>query len=140
MRCSGLLQASNSRRAGASYVRVMTTSRSAIASPAPALAAMTSLLTPEFLPIRVEPVEALRPKAAVVAEPLGGSGERRCVEAHRAELRVAATRDETCMLEHLQVLGDGGLAEIGRRHQLVHRGLAGGELCQDRPPRRIGES
>src|SRR5712672_2012577 len=90
MRCSGLLHASNSRRAGA-YVRVMTTSRSAIDSLAAAFAGMTCLLALEFLHVCVELVEALGPEAAVVAEPLGSSGERRRLEAHRTELRIAAT-------------------------------------------------
>src|SRR5258707_14107858 len=104
----------------------MTTSRSAMASPLLAFAGTTSLLALEFLHVCVEPIEALRPEATVVAEPLGGSGERRCLEACRAKLRVAAARHQAGAFEHLQMLGDGGLAEVGRRHELVHCGLAGG--------------
>src|SRR3979490_1370034 len=90
MRCSGLLHASNSRRAGASYVRVMTTSRSAIDSLAAAFAGMTCLLALEFLHVCVELVEALGPEAVGVAEPLGGSGGRRRLGAPRTELPNAA--------------------------------------------------
>src|SRR5882672_9090205 len=95
----------------------MTSSRSALALFA--FAGMTSLLALEFFHIGVEPVEALREKAAIVAQPAIGLGERRRVEAHRAELRLAPARDQPCPLEHLEMLGDGGLAESRRRHELV---------------------
>src|SRR5215203_4868998 len=115
----------------------MTSSRSALALFA--FAGMTSLLALEFLHIAVEPVEALREKAAIVAQPSIGLGERCCVEAHRAELRLAPARDEPCPLEHLEMLGDGGLAEIRRRHELVDCRLAGGEPGEDGAAGRIGQ-
>src|SRR4029450_10936071 len=118
-------------------MRVMTSSRSALALFA--FAGMTSLLALEFLHIGVEPVEALREKAAIVAQPSIGLGERCRVEAHRAELRLASARDEPCPLEHLEMLGHGGLAEVRRRHELIDGGLAGGESGQDRAASRIGQ-
>src|SRR5215216_7465375 len=115
----------------------MTSSRSALALFA--FAGMTSLLALEFLYIGVEPVEALREKAAIVAQPSISLGERRRVEAHRAELRLAPARDEPCPLQHLEMLGDGGLAESSRRHELIDGGLAGGKSGKDRAARRIGQ-
>src|SRR5262245_35048056 len=102
----------------------MITSRSASASPARASAAMSSLLALEFLHIDIEPLEAFRPEALIVAQPLRRPFQRRRVEAHRPELRRPAARHEPGALEHLEMLGDGGLAEIRRFHELVHRGLA----------------
>src|SRR6266545_1828757 len=115
----------------------MTSSRSALALFA--FAGMTSLLALQFLHIRVEPVEALREKAAIVAQPSIGLSERRRVEAHRAELRLTPARDEPCPLEHLEMLGHGGLAETRWRHELVDGGLAGGEPGKDRAAGRIGQ-
>ena len=99
---------------------------------------MTLLLSLHDFHVVIEPIEALRPEAAVVAEPFGGRGQRRRVEAHGAELGAAAARDETGAFQHLQMLGDGRLAEIERRHELVDRGLA--LASRARIARRVGSA
>ena len=94
----------------------------------------------QFLGIVAELGEALFPEAAVIAEPLGGTGERRRVEAHRAELGGLPTGDEPCPFKHFQMFRDGLLPEREGRHELIHRGFAMGEPRQDRPPCRVGQS
>jgi hypothetical protein len=75
--------------------------RSAIDSTPLSSAGKLSLLSLQVFHVRVELMEALIPRAAIVAEPLGGARERRWVEAHRAELGVAAARDKPGTPEHL---------------------------------------
>src|SRR5689334_23028181 len=81
--CSGLLIARKTMRAGASKVRVMTTVRSAGLSLATALADIRFLLGLQFLHVGIEPVEALLPETAVVADPFRGVLERGGVETDR---------------------------------------------------------
>src|SRR5687768_61124 len=128
--CSGFDHASNTMRAGASIVRVTTSSRSVVGSTA-LPCRIAGLLFLEVLRIGVEPVEALLPEFAVVAEPPCRLAQRRRAEPDRPVLRVPSARDESRLLEHLEVPGDGRLREIERRHELVDRGLPRREAGED---------
>ena len=87
----------------------------------------------------VEALEAPLPELAVALEPVGGLGERLGLEPARPPLRVAAARNQPGALEHLEVLGDRGLAHRERLGELRHRGLARREPGEDRPAGGIGE-
>jgi hypothetical protein len=54
-------------------------------------------------------------------------------------LRASALRDKAGALQHFQVFGDAGEAQVKRLGQLRDRGLSKGETSQDRPPGGIGE-
>src|SRR5436190_20411421 len=105
----------------------MPTLRSASVSCLCTLTGIPLLHPLQLLHIVAELIQALLPEAAIVADPARRAGERRRVEPHRTELRRASARDEARRLEHLQVLGDGRLAEVERRHELVHRRITQGE-------------
>src|SRR6478735_4754169 len=70
-----------------------------------------------------ESIEALAPEFAVVVDPLRRRFERHRAELARAPLRVAPARDEAGVLEHLEVLGDSGRADVERLGQLADAGL-----------------
>jgi hypothetical protein len=57
----------------------------------------------------------------------------------RPALRVASARDESSLLEHLEMLGDGRLAEQKRLRELRDIRVPRGEPSEDRPPGGIGE-
>src|SRR5689334_22240610 len=118
----------------------MTTVRSASGSFAFAVARISGFLPFQILHVGIEAVEALLPETAIVADPPGGPFERRCIEANGAGLGVAAAQDEAGAFKHLQVLGDGWLAQSEGGDELVDRGLAGREPRKDRAPRRVGQS
>jgi hypothetical protein len=52
---------------------------------------------------------------------------------------VARLLDESGVLEHLQVLGNGREAQVERLGELAHRRLAVRQPFEDRPPGGIGE-
>jgi hypothetical protein len=87
----------------------------------------------------VEAPELAFPELPVLLEPLVDLPERRGDERARAALGVASARDEAGALEHLEVFGDRGLAQVERCHQLRDARLAGRELRQDRAARRMGQ-
>src|SRR5918992_1490745 len=111
--CSGFVQASQTRRRGASTTRVMTTSRSVgvVSVVVPTLFAFAVatflLLGFEVLEKRIESVVIRVPDAAIALGPLGHFLERRRLEPHRTPLRLATARDEAGPLQDSQVLGDG---------------------------------
>jgi hypothetical protein len=57
----------------------------------------------------------------------------------RPPLRLAAARDQTCALQHLQVPRHRRQADVERPRQLLHRSLAGREARQNGATRRIGQ-
>jgi ABC-type oligopeptide transport system ATPase subunit len=87
----------------------------------------------------VELAEARLPVAPVILEPRVGLGERLGFELARPALRVAAARDQARALEHLEVLGDRGLAHRKRLGELVHARFTGREPREDGAARRISE-
>src|SRR5262245_10511769 len=120
--CSGLACASKTRRRGTLNTRVNSISRSdlivsVIAPIRRVTRAGLGLATTAFLlllkldEIRVQLAEPLGPDAHVALNPVRGLAERRRLEPARAPLRFAALAHEACVLEHLEVLRDGGELE-----------------------------
>src|SRR6267142_527747 len=103
-----------------------------------ALATSALLLRFELVEQGIQALEVALPAPAIVLQPPGRLRERPGLEAARPSLGVAPARDQPGPLEHLEVLGDRRLADLERGGQLRHRGLAGGQAGEDRPPRRIG--
>src|SRR3990172_4961650 len=134
--CSGWVQASKTRRRGASRTRVMTRSRSTAFAEAlvlSLLAAMLLLLHFQLSDIVVQTLEALFPEAAIALDPIRHLFERTRIEPAGPPLRVAAPRDEARVLEDLEVLRDGGHADVEGLGQLRDRGHAPREASQNRP-------
>src|SRR5688572_1189319 len=104
----------------------MTSSRASFGSASFAFGTLY-FLSLHLFDVLAEAIEARLPELFVVAEPAGGAGERRGVQAHRSRLRLAPARDESRALQHLEMLGDRGLAEIEGGDELAHRGLAAGQ-------------
>src|SRR5437588_55223 len=97
------------------------------------------LLLDQILQNFVEALETLIPEAPVLPHPIGGLLQAGSVEAARPPLRVAALPDQAGALQHLQMFGDAGEAEVERLGQLRDRGLPLGKTGQDRSPGGIGE-
>jgi len=72
-------------------------------------------------------------------EPVGGILQRTSLEPAGPPLRLAASRNKTGVLEHLEMLGDRGKAHFEGLGQLGDGSLARNEARQDRAPRRISE-
>src|SRR6266851_5477668 len=89
----------------------------------------------------VEAIEALLPEGTVLFEPFGGLAEVGSVQTRRPQLRRAPACDQSCPLEHLEVLGhrlNGDREWLG---ELVHRRLpVVCEASEDRTPGRVRES
>src|SRR5579863_4432773 len=104
------------------------------------LAAIFSLLLVlEIAQIILEPIESLLPEAPVMLDPIGNVLKRTRGETARTPLRLAAARDQTCALQHLQMLRDCRKTHLKRFRQFRYRGLARGESSQYRSPGRVGE-
>src|SRR5437868_9165330 len=97
------------------------------------------VLSLHLLEQKVEPAEVALPDLAIVIEPATCVGERLWLEAAWPALRVAAARDETSVLEYLEMLGDRGLAHREGLGQLHDACLARREPGENRAPRRVGE-
>src|SRR5882672_12310686 len=85
------------------------------------------LLALQFLEVAFQLVESLLPVAAVVLDPVGDALERIGLEPARPPLRLAPALDQARVLEHLEVLGDGGKAHVKRLGQFHDRGFPRGE-------------
>src|SRR5215469_12798906 len=133
-RCSGSVHASKTNRRGASKMRRMTSSAVAVAVSA---AAILRVLGLQLAQIFVEPSKAFFPEAAVVLKPIGSVLERCRIELARPPLRPAATCNQAGSLQHLQVLGDGGEADVKGLGEFVNRGFPRGETSKDRTPGRV---
>ena len=88
--------------------------------------------------IIVEAVEAAFPIGAIMLDPRGDLLQRRGLDFAGAPLRVAGTGDETAPLENLEVLRDGGAADVQRADEFLHRSLAARKAREDRAARGIG--
>jgi hypothetical protein len=84
-----------------------------------------------------EGVEMMCPQAAVRLEPAVERLERTALEAIHPMLGGDSARHEAGRPQHLQVLGDGGLADCQSVHELADGALRTTELVQDAPPRRL---
>jgi hypothetical protein len=76
-------------------------------------------------------VEAFIPELSVALEPLRGFLEAICAQPTRSPLRVATALDQSCSLEHLEMLGDCRQAHRQGRCELAHRRLALGKPRED---------
>src|SRR5437763_125219 len=100
--CPGLVIASHTSSRGASKVRVMTISRSAV--PAASLFLLVSiflLLDLHGLKVGIQAIEPLFPELAVLFDKIGSFVQRRRIELARPPLRLAAARDQPGALQHL---------------------------------------
>ena len=70
-----------------------------------------------------EPVQPIRPEAAIAFEPLVDLGERRWVEAIDAALSITAEVHEAGFSQDAQVAGDSRLADGERRHEFAGAAL-----------------
>src|SRR3989449_5724861 len=140
------VRAFQTRATGASKVRSTTSGSSfvttlsfAAISLLLALNFLRLVLALQFLEVAVQLVEALLPVAPVILDPVGDVLERIRLEPAGPPLRLAAALDQARALEHLEVLGHRGQADVGGLGQLQDRGFARGETRKDRAPRGIGE-
>ena len=97
------------------------------------------LLLDQILQHVVQALEALVPEAPVFPHPVRGLLEPAGLQPARPPLRVAALRDQAGALQHFEMFGDAGEAQVERLGQLRDRSLALCKTCQDRPPGGIGE-
>src|SRR5262249_37149597 len=150
IKCSGSVHAFQTNSRGASKTRVMTSSRSGdFAEGSFFLAAMVfllgfrlSVLRLAFLQlaqILVQTVETLLPVAAIAPHPVGDLLERPRRDPAGPPLGVAPPLNQSRLLQHLEVLRDGGKTHLERLGQLPDRRLAFGQTLQDRAPSRIGD-
>src|SRR5690242_8825966 len=98
--CSGSVHIRYTSSAGASKMRVRTSSRSRASAPTSFLLACMSLLllALQLLQVIVQTVEALLPVAAVVLDPIGHLAQRAGLEPAGAPLGLAAAADEPGLL------------------------------------------
>src|SRR5688572_72315 len=82
-RCSGCVQALNTRVRGASKTRLMTSSNAGERAAALVVAAILVPRRLQLAQIALQPIEALLPEAAIVLQPLGRILERDRVEPAR---------------------------------------------------------
>src|SRR5215208_3661068 len=101
---------------------------------------VTSLSLPlHLLQVIIQPVEAVLPETTVTLHPVGSLLQRPYLEPARPRLRHATARDQTCSLEHLQVLGDARKAHLEGLGQLLDGRLTGSETDQDLTPGRVSK-
>src|SRR4051794_29563275 len=86
-----------------------------------------------------EPVEGAFPELAVAVQPVGRCAESSTVQTRWPQLRFPASRDESGMLEDLDVLGHGLKAQVEGFGKFVDRCLAVRQPGEDRPSCRIGK-
>ncbi len=86
-----------------------------------------------------ESVEAVGPLRVRTTEPVVHRGQAVELESRRAALAVAGPTDQSGSLQHLEVLGDGGLGQRGVPRQFDDADVAGGEAFKDRPTGGIGK-
>jgi hypothetical protein len=86
----------------------------------------------------IETVKAVGPFGVRPAEPVVHGGQPLELKSRRAALAVASPVDQASPLQHLEVLGDGGLRQ--GKGVCDHAGFAGREALEDRPAGGVGES
>src|SRR5262245_54569169 len=84
-----------------------------------------------------EGIEVAVPQAPVGLEPFVELPERTGFDAVDALLGSGPAGHETRLAQHLEVLGHRRLADGHRGNQLADAPLAGAELVEDVPPRRL---
>src|SRR6266496_2980680 len=109
-RRSGSVHALKTSARGASKTRSMTSVRSAVVAAGLVLAAMSPPFPLQLAQVVVQASEALLPETPIVLQPVRGVLEGTRLEPAGPPLRLATARDQTGVLQHLQVLGDRGKA------------------------------
>src|SRR5512144_423856 len=144
--CSGFVHASKTSAGGAAKVRVIRISQSeGVVTVAPGLLFVCGIsLSPllraarwfllDLVEVIVEALELLLPEPAVRLQPVVDLLQRRRDEGARAALRIAPSRHQPRLLEHLEVLRDARLAERERLHQLGHVGSSLRQPGENRAP------
>lgn len=89
--------------------------------------------------MRIKTVQALGPFGVGAAQPVAHWEQALEVKARGPALAVAAPTDKTGLLEHLEVLGDGGLSQRGGLSKLDDPGLPGCQALEDRPSSGVGK-
>src|SRR5262245_12312597 len=120
-------------------MRSITISRSGSFDSFPAMPSSFLRGSLQRLQMGIEAVEALLPEPAELVEPVRDPFQPRGFQTAWPELGRAPARDDAGLLQHLEVLGDGGLAEIERLAQLRHRRLAPRQAGDNRAPGRVRE-
>ena len=142
---SGLVHASNTMRAGALKVRVMTTSRSDFRSTVVSFfigGSLSScvhrfLLLFQFLDHLVELVEARAPQLAIAVDPRRDLVEPALAERARPHAADLRRRDEPGMLQHADVLLHAGERHVEPLGEVRDRRIRPPELLQHAAPRGI---
>src|SRR5919198_1307805 len=134
---AGSTQASNTSAGAASIVR--DTARSKSCCGALVVVAMFPFLAFEFLEIRVQPLEALLPEAAVVLEPARGGGGGVGLEPAARRAALSGTPHQARPLQHAQVLGNGRPGDREGLGQVADGAVAVGEPGQDGAARGVAE-
>ena len=93
-----------------------------------------------FLKQGIEPLKVSFPEFAVALEPCACLGQWLRFQSPWAALGIAPTRDEPGSFEHLEMLGNRGLAHAKGLGQFIHRSFAAGQTSEDGATRRVGES
>jgi len=94
----------------------------------------------DFAKIFVQAIEAFGPETPVMLDPVGYIFEGASLEAARTPLRFAAAGDQPGALEHFEVLGDGGHADVKGLCELRDGSFSGDKASQDGAAGGIGES
>src|SRR5262245_26220309 len=110
--CFGSVQACHTSARGASVARVATLARRSRAWSMLFSAATLLPLGLQLTQVIVEAVEPFLPEPSIGAEPVVDGLESSRLDAARPPLRLAAARDQTRPLQHLEVLGNGGKAHL----------------------------
>src|SRR5258708_3728423 len=140
----GSVNALNTSSRGASKTRVMVSSCFPGSMTYSVFATVCAFAVIGFLllygrQVFVESLETLVPKLPVLAHPISRLLQAAAVQPARPPLCLPALPDQPRPLQHFQVFGDAGKAQVERFGQLRDRRLALRKTRQDRSPGGIGE-
>ncbi len=89
--------------------------------------------------IDAEAIEAVAPLGVSAAEPVVHREQALDLKSSRSALALAGPIDEAGRLQHLEVLGDGGLGQREGLGEFGDASLAGCEAFEDRPAGGVGK-
>src|SRR5262245_8057418 len=134
--CSALVHRANTTDGGALKVRTINSSLSATFF---LWAPITPSFFTEFFEVGCHLVEALLPEAPIDRQPVIDRLEAFWLELARPPLCLAAARNETSTLEHLEMPRNRRQANLEGFGQLVYSGLAVCEARENGASRRVGQ-
>jgi hypothetical protein len=88
----------------------------------------------------VEAVKAVVPFSLLTSQPVVHWEEAFNVKSRGAPLALTASMHETCLLQHLEMLRDGGLSEGRALAEFEDAGFTSGEALENRSARGVRES